>query len=160
MEKLRVSPWRLIWRFLLIMVVIYVVAFVFLFSVFFDVDFEHFSITAKPWELRQTLFTVGVFIIGVAAFIPSMTSYYYVIDKKYFLMRKYGKTYEFSYDNIEFIDIEKSQKKKMVIFYSKTGKMRFLLGDKKGVLLETLIKKCPNVMNKDEFRIRHPEEKY
>ena len=100
MEKLRVSPWRLIWRFLLIMVVIYVVAFVFLFSVFFDVDFEHFSITAKPWELRQTLFTVGVFIIGVAAFIPSMTSYYYVIDKKYFLMRKYGKNYEFSYDNI------------------------------------------------------------
>lgn len=75
-------------------------------------------------------------------------------------MKRVGKDYQFDYNNIYFIDIEKSKKKKMVIFYSSKAKMRYMLGDKDGVLLETLIKKCPKTMSVEEFRRRHPEEKY
>ena len=75
-------------------------------------------------------------------------------------MKRYFKEYLFDYDKIEFIDIEQSKKKDMVIFYSSTAKMKYLLADKEGKLLEALIKKCPNTLSVEEFRRKHPEEKY
>ena len=81
------------------------------------------------------------------------------MESKYFIQKKFGREYQFDYSNIEFIDVENSKKKKMIIFYSKTAKMRYMLGDKDGVVLDTLIKKCPNVMSVEEFRRKHPEEK-
>ena len=48
----------------------------------------------------------------------------------------------------------------MIIFYSTKAKMRYMLGDNDGKVLETLIKKCPNILTKEEFRRRHPEESY
>ena len=97
-------------------------------------------------------------IIGVYIF--SVVSYYYVIEDKYFVVKKFGREIEFNYDNIEFIDFAQSEKKRQVIFYSTKGKMRFLLGDKEGKLLETLRKKCPNTLTVSEFRSKHPEERY
>lgn len=158
--KLRVHPWRLIWRFLLVLLLIYVMIFLVSYSFFFQIDLENKQILLVPWDFRQPLLIVGIFVLGLGAFIPSLTNYYYVIESKYFVMRKYGKEYQFEYSNIEFIDIEASKKKNMVIFYSSKAKMRYLLGDKDGKLLETLIKKCPNNMTVEDFRRAHPEEKY
>lgn len=75
-------------------------------------------------------------------------------------MYKYKKEYVFDYKSIEFIDIEESKRKKQVIFYSPRARTRYLLGDKNGKLLETLIKKCPNTLSVAQFRAKHPEEKY
>ena len=75
-------------------------------------------------------------------------------------MKKFGKEYQFDYKNIEFIDVEESKRKNMAIFYSSKAKMRYLLGDKDGVLVDTLIKKCLNTMSREEFRRKHPEERY
>lgn len=128
---------------------------------FFTIDpANNMQITPVVWDFKQPLIIVGIFVVSLIAFIPAITSYYYTVEKKCFIMRKYGKEYEFEYANIEFIDIEESKRKKMVIFYTKTAKTRYLLGDKDGVLLDTLIKKCPNIMSVEEFRRAHPEEKY
>ena len=158
--KLRVHPWRLIWRFLVALAVIYVVAFGAFISMFFTIDFKTWVFTPVVWDYRQPLVLGGIFVIGVAAFIPSLSSYYYTVGSHSFIMKRYGKEYEFDYKNIEFIDIKESQKKKMVIFYTKTAKTKYLLGDKDGVLLDTLIKKCPDIMTVEEFRRAHPEERY
>ena len=124
----------------------------------FDVETQSFYVV--PWDFRQPILLVGVFVLGVGAFIPALSSYYYVCESKYFIMRRFGKEYEFDYKNIEFIDIELSKKKNKVIFYSTKAKMKYLLGDKEGKLLETLIKKCPDTLTVDQFRMKHPEEKY
>ena len=158
--KLRVKPWRLIWRFLVVLAVIYVAFFGLFFNMFFSIDTTSFAITPRPWDFKQPLLIAGIFAICLGAFIPSFTSYYYICESKHFIMKKYGKEYEFDYANIEFIDIEQSKKKQMVIFYSNKAKMRYLLGDKDGVLLDTLIKKCPKTMSVEQFRQTHPEEKY
>ena len=158
--KLRVHPWRLIWRFLVVLLIIYAIAFGAFIAMFFNIDFSTGTFTPIVWDYRQPLLIIGIFVIATIAFVPSITSSYYVVESNYFIMRKYGKEYEFNYKNIEFIDIEESKRKKMVIFYTKTAKMKYLLGDKNGVLLDTLIKKCPNVMSKEEFRRAHPEERY
>lgn len=157
--KLKVHPWRLIWRFLIALAVIYIVTLAACFTLFFTVDFKTFEVTPVVWDYRQPLVMSIMLVLGVGAFIPALTSYYYVCESKYFIMKKYGKEYQFDYSNIEYIDIEKSKKKKMVIFYSSKAKMKYLLGDKEGVLLDTLIKKCPNVLAREEFYHKHPEER-
>ena len=153
----RVALWRITWRFLIVYLVFLTIGFLSFFGMFFGFDG---GFHAKPWSLNQTLFFVIFAVIFLITYIPSVTCFYFIIEDDHFTQKRIGKDYQFEYKNIEFIDIEKSQKKKMVIFYSSTAKMRYMIGDKNGVLLETLIKKCPKVMSVEEFRRRHPEEKY
>lgn len=113
-----------------------------------------------PWSAGHTVLLAVLFGTSISFYIVSLTSFYYQIENSYFIMRRFGKTYEFEYKSIEFIDIEESKKKNMVIFYTPKSKTKYLLGDKERKLLETLIKKCPNVLTVEEFRRKHPEEKY
>lgn len=158
--KLKVAPWRLIWRFLVVLLIVYVAIFLFLFTMFFNISFDPFSVTPMTWGWQQPLILAILGALGIAAFIPSLTSYYYQIEKHYFLMKKYGREFTYDYNNIEFVDFEESERKKMVIFYTKASKMQYLLSDKEGKILEALKKNCSNLISKEEFRRRHPEEKY
>ena len=159
MKKYRPHPWRLIWRFLIVFLVLFTIFFIMSFNTYVGVDDEG-HIFLRHWEATQYIFFFLILALGVGTFIPSLTSCYYLIDNNSFTFKKYGKTLEFKYDNIEFVDIETSKRKNQVIFYSKTAKMRYLLNDKEGVLLDTLIKKCPNTLTLEEFRKKHTEEKY
>lgn len=157
--KLKVNPWRLIWRFLIALAIVFIASFLVLASVFFNITWDPFSIATKPWGLTQYMIIGAFLVLGIGAFLPSLFGYYQ-IEKRYFIMKRYFKEYLFDYDKIEFIDIEQSKKKDMVIFYSSTAKMKYLLADKEGKLLEALIKKCSNTLSVEEFRRKHPEEKY
>ena len=158
--KLRIAPWRVIWRFLVVYLIIATVVFLTTTGVFFEIDFEQGSWTPRQMGVSQILIFVLLGLVFVIFLVSSLVFYYYKIEDKYFIMKRFGKEYQFEYLNIEFIDIKQSQKKKMIIFYSKTAKMRYMLGDKDGKVLETLIKKCPDIMSVEEFRRRHPEERY
>ena len=153
--KLKPNAWRLIWRFLILLIVLYAVFF--LATMFLFIDFS--KGTFYPIGSTQIILLILVAGLSIVAFIPAITSYYYTIEDKYFVVKKYGKTYEFSYENIIFIDEENSEKKKMVIFYSKTNKMNYLFRDANNVLYPTLLKKCKNLMSKEEFYRSHPEER-
>ena len=130
------------------------------FTLFFQLDFENGTMVPKSWGVGQTVFVVVFGVLFIATYIPSIRCFYYVVEDKYFLQKRIGKDLEYDYKNIEFIDIEASKKKNMIIFYSSIAKMRYMLGDKDGKVLEALIKKCPNTMSVEEFRRRHPEERY
>lgn len=158
--KLRISTWRITWRFLIVYFVIASIVFLTTFGVFFYMD-ENTGAWI-PYEMGVTQFLIIGVLLAVffATYIPSLLFYYYIIEDKYFVMKRYGKEFQFEYKNIEFIDIEQSKKKGMIIFYSSKAKMRYMLGDKEGKVLETLIKKCPETMSVEEFRKRHPEERY
>ena len=158
--KLRVEPWRIIWRFLITILVIYALAAGGILLTFIKIDSTTNEIIWLPFSTYHYIIISLLLAIGIGTFIPSLFSYYYVVEDKYFLMKKYGKTFEFTYKNIEFIDIDESKRKKMVIFYAPTCGTKYLLGDKKGVLLDTLIKKCHDIMSVEEFRRAHPEQRY
>lgn len=130
------------------------------FTLFFQLDFENGTMVPKAWGVGQTIFVVVFGVLLVATYIPSTRCFYYIVEDKYFLQKRIGKDLEYDYKNIEFIDIETSKKKNMIIFYSSIAKMRYMLGDKDGKVLEALIQKCPNTMTVEEFRRRHPEERY
>lgn len=90
----------------------------------------------------------------------SLFGYYYVIEKDHFLVYKLGRVFQYDYKNIMFIDVEKSKKENVITFYTPKAKMQYLLKDRQGLLLETLLKKCTNTVSLEEFRRLHPEEKY
>ena len=158
--KVKPSIWGITWRYLIVAVIVVAAAFGMFFSIFFTIDQKTGAVSLAPWGISHYIFVIvmGVSLIGIYIF--SVVTYYYVIEDKFFTVKRYGKTIDFDYRNIEFIDIETSKRKHQVIFYSTKGKMRYLLGDKKGILLETLIKKCPKILTVEEFRRKHPEERY
>ena len=156
----KVHPWRITWRFLVVYFVIALALLASTSTVFFEIDFANGVFTPKEMGANQIIIIVFLVVLFVGLYVPSLLFFYYKIEKDYFVMKRLGTEFIFNYQNIEFIDIETSKKKKMVIFYSSKAKMRYLLGDKNGVLLKTIIKKCPNTMSISEFRQKHPEERY
>ena len=157
--KLRIGVWRVTWRYLIVLVVVLAIAFGSCFGVFFSVD-DSGSIIFNPFGTSQIMFIAISLSLALIIYFVAIFGFSYIIEDKYFVVKRLKKEIAYDYKNIEFIDIETSKRKKQVIFYCKTLKMRYLLGDKNGVLLDTLIKKCPNIMTVEEFRRAHPEERY
>jgi hypothetical protein len=157
--KVRVSTWAITWRYLIFSLILIVVLFLAFFGVFFTPNSEG-VLTFVGFGVSQIMIVVLVPAVLVVFYLLSVFTYYYVIEDKYFIMKRFGREFIFDYKNIEFIDIDESKRKNQVIFYSPKSRTRYLLGDKDGKLLETLIKKCPKTMSVQEFKMKHPEERY
>ena len=159
--KYRPRIWSITWRYLIVALIIVVAALGFSFSVFFKADPDTGKLLfITTWGFSQYFIVVLIPAVLIGFYILSVTQYYYIIDNKSFSLFRFGKEYVFEYKNIEFIDIDESKRKNQIIFYSPKSRTKYLLGDKGGVLLETLIKKCPNTLTVQEFRRAHPEERY
>ncbi len=156
----KVDTWRITWRYLIAALVFIIAMFGITSGMFMGYSRETNTFYTYPIGPTQIIILVLIFVLPIVFYFITIKNYYYIIENKSFIIKKYGKTLEFDYKNIEFIDIDESNKKKQVIFYSPKSGMRYLLADKENKLLETLIKKCPPTMSKEEFRQKHPEEKY
>ena len=158
-KKLRVSFFSILWRFLLVFLAICVVAYFGLAGVFVSYNVET-GVVFNAWQGEQILVASLIVVVSIGLLIASYFSYYYVIEKDHFICVKLGRTFQYDYKNIVFIDVDKSKKQDTITFYMSTAKMQYLIHDKGHVLLETMLKKCPELMSVEEFRTRHPEEKY
>lgn len=156
---LKIHPWRITWRYLLVYIVILAIAFGSCFSIFFKVD-ENGSISFASFGISQGIFIAIFAGLFIATYLMALFGQKYIVEDKYFIVKRLTREYQYDYSNIVFIDIEKSKRKNMVILFSKKSGLRYLLGDKEGKLLETLIKKCPNTMTIEEFRRAYPQERY
>ena len=158
--KLKVSTWRITWRYLLATLVVTVAFMGFFSTTFVKLNEGTGRLEFIPWGVLQYV-VMGLIIAFIIAFyFITIFNYYYVIEDRVFIVKKYGRTVEYTYNNIEFIDIDESKRKKLVIFYAPTCRTRYLLADKDNVLLDTLIKKCPPTMSVQDFKRKHPEERY
>lgn len=157
--KLKIGYWRITWRYLVVFLIIFVIAFGSCFSLFFTID-EAGKLTVKEFGMSQLIFIIAFSALFFVTYFMSLFGFYYIVKDKCFIVKRIGREVTYDYANIQFIDIETSRRKKQVIFYTSIAHMRYMLGDKDGVLLETLIKKCPNIMSVQEFRRAHPEERY
>ena len=156
--KIRINPWRFIWRVAIITLVLYFIVFLVSYEMFYYITFNPFMLHFLPWDYRQPLLLGAILILAIIATILAIKNTYFQLEDKDLLYRKFGKEFEFSYDKVEFIDVEQSKRKKMVIFYSTVSKAQYLLGDDKEEVLNHMIKKCKNVISKDDFRRRHADE--
>ena len=139
--KIRASIWQVTWRYLIFAAAMGVIVYgSFFFTIYMKAD-DNGKFVFAEWGFTQYLFTIFVPLVLIFFYFFSTFTYYYVIEKHSFIMKRMGKEYEFEYKNIEFIDVEVSKKKHQVIFYSPKCRTRYLIGDKDGILLDTLIKK-------------------
>ena len=148
-KKLTVNPWRII--------KIFIVAFL-LFEVIFYVSFQGANNVFWPLDKSFYFYTPAMFVAsGIFCYI-SITQTYYEINGPVFTHSKMGKVVEYTFNNIVYIDQEFSEAKKMMKFYTKDGREHLLLFDKKGILYETALLKCP-LISKEEFERRFPNIK-
>ena len=148
-NKLRVNPWRII--------AIFGVAFL-VFELIFYVSFQGANGGFWPLDKSFYFYTPALLIATIVFCVLSLTQTYYEINGPVFIHSKMGKIVEYTFNNIIYIDEEFSLKKKMFRFFTKDGQEHLLVFDKKGVLYETALKKCP-LISLEEFQRRFPNKK-
>lgn len=154
----RIHPWRITWRYLLVFAIIFVITFSASFRLFFLPG--EGGLYVRPFGLPQGMFIGAFFILFLVTYLLALLGQKYIIEDKFFIVKRLSKEFQYDYANIIFIDIEQSKKKKMVIIFTKKSGLKYLLGDKEGKLLETVIKKCPKTLTVEEFRRAYPHERY
>ena len=154
----RIHPWRITWRYLVVFSILFVVTFAASFNIFFLPG--EGGLYVRPFGLSQGIFIGAFAILFTVTYLLALFGQCYIIEDKYFIVKRLGKEFQYDYSSIIFFDEEQSKKKNMVIIFTKKSRTKYLLGDKDGKLLETVIKKCPKTMSVEEFRRAYPQERY
>lgn len=149
-NKLTLNPWKVILIFAITFLV---------FEAVFYLSFQTFT-KADFWNPDRSFYFYTPFLFGASVFfcILSIKNSYYEIEGTKFLHYKMGKVVDYTWNNIIYIDQEFSEKKKMMLFYTKDGKEHILGFDKHGILYKTALDKCP-LISKEEFNIRFSKKK-
>ena len=146
-KKLRVSAPRIILIFAILFLVM---------TLIFYISFQHDAF----WPLETSFFIYTPILFAVSAFFCflSINATYYEIDKHKLTHTKMGKTKEYYWKEIIYIDEEWSLKHKMMLFYMADGKERFLAFDKDGLIFEYALN-YGRLLSKEEFLARFPKAK-
>ena len=128
-------------------------------AIVFGFTFDLF-LFKHPYDWRQyTIIGIWLVLSTGLLLLTGLTSYYDVY-KKYVSVQKGFKKLVYYYSDVVYIDEEKSEKKKTVMFYTRQGHTRYLMFDKQGILYQTMITHCKNRMSKEEFERNYPQVKF
>lgn len=124
----------------------------------FGMSFTLFVFTF-PYDWRQYAI-IGVWVLlSIGLIVVTILTSYYEVNKKYVSVKRGTKTLIYYFADVVYIDEEKSEKKKMVHFYTRQGHARYLLFDKEAILYKTMIVNCKNRLTKEEFARQYPQVK-
>lgn len=124
---------------------------------FFGLFTNHFL--TLPWNFIPYLIIAVWLIGGVILYIFTIKYNYYILHKKYFIVKKYNKELTYNFSEIIYIDEEQSEKSKTICFVTDKQHVRYLSFDKEGVLYQVMLAKCTNRMDKETFFEKHPNIK-
>ena len=147
--KVRVPAWRLL---LILLVVILVAG-----AAIFGLTFSQFLKPIKEWTW-QPYTIIGIWLT-VSAFlvVAALLGSYYEVEKKYVVVHKGRQNLVYNYSDVVYIDEEKSEKKKMIHFFTKQGHVRYLAFDRREILYKTMLSNCKNRISKEEFQMKYPK---
>lgn len=113
----------------------------------------------NAWDWRQPLIIGAWFVSSLILFILTPRNIYYEVNKKYVSVYKYRKQTIYYFNDVVYIDEEKSLKHKTVYFYTNKGHARYLTFDKQNLLYPTMLAHCKNRLSKEEFAQNYPNVK-
>ena len=147
---LRVNPWRIIRIFIILFIIM---------EAIFYLSFQG-GINGKFWPLDKSFYYYTPCLFGASVLFCylSISQTSYEITSLKLVHNKMGKTNEFMWSDIIYIDEEFSERKKMMAFYTKDGRDHYLAFDKQGVIYQTALEKC-NLITLEEFKRRFPNKK-
>ena len=107
-------------------------------------------------QILVILVYVGVSILML---VLSLKRNFYVIESKYLVVVRSFKEMYYHYSDVVYIDKEKSEKKKVLSFVTNKGHARYLPFDAKGEIYKVMLKRCNNLLSKEDFEKRFPNVK-
>ena len=107
-------------------------------------------------QILVILVYVGVSILML---VLSLKRNFYVIESKYLVVVRSFKEMYYHYSDVVYIDKEKAEKKKVLCFVTNKGHARYLPFDAKGEIYKVMLKRCNNLLSKEDFEKRLPNVK-
>ncbi len=145
--KVRISYKRLIWPLIAVTILAGLIIFGMTFYLFL---FE------LPYDWRQYTI-IGIYVAAtIALFVAVKYTSSYEINKSYVIFNKGRKQLIYYYSDVVYIDEEKSEKRKLIHFYTRQGHARYLYFDEKNLLYKTMLQHCKNRLTKEEFERKYP----
>ena len=110
----------------------------------------------SKWDYRQIVI-IGIYAaVMIGILIVSLNTQYYEINKKDITECKFGKKFVYFYTDIIYIDVDGSQKSKILSFVTKYGHVKYLTFDKEEKIFEAAMSKCKNLISLQEVRAKFP----
>ena len=113
----------------------------------------------EKWGIYQWLIIALFIVVSVIMLVLSLTRNFYVIESKYLVQVRAFKEAYYHYNDVVYIDKEQSEKKRTLVFYTNKGHVRYLAFDRNGEIYQAMLKKCNNLLSKEEFKKRYPNVK-
>lgn len=113
----------------------------------------------QKWGVIQILIIILYVLTSIGMLILSLVRNFYVIENKYLVQVRAFKEAYYHYNDVVYIDKEQSEKKRTLVFYTNKGHVRYLAFDRNGAIYQAMLKKCNNLLNKEEFKKRYPNVK-
>ena len=145
----------LIWKTVLVLLAVIFLAAVILFSFTFNL----FLKPIQNWGWKPYV-VIGVWLfLSIGLVVVTFLFSYYEVYKKYVLVKRMGKTLIYYYSDVVYIDERQYQKHKTIAFFTRQGHTRYLMGDKKDILFNSMLQNCKNLMDEETFRFKYPKVK-
>ena len=113
----------------------------------------------QKWTAVQIVIIALFVFVSVFMLVLSLTRNFYVVESKYLVVVRAYKETIYNYSDVVYIDKEQSEKKKVLSFCMSNGQTRYLPFDKHGEIYTTFLKKCHNLLPKEEFVEKYPKVK-
>ncbi len=108
----------------------------------------------QPWVI------IGVWAaLSIGMILLTFLTSYYEVYRKYVSVKKGTKTLIYYYSDVVYIDEAQYRKNKTIAFFTNQGHSRYLMGDKKDILFNTMLQNCKNRLTTEEFRQKYPKVK-
>lgn len=113
----------------------------------------------QKWGVIQILIIILYVLTSIGMLVLSLVRNFYVIENKYLVQVRAFKESYYHYNDVVYIDKEQSEKKRTLVFYTNKGHVRYLAFDRNGEIYQVMLKKCNNLLSKEEFKKRYPNVK-
>jgi len=113
----------------------------------------------QKWGVIQILIIILYVLTSIGMLVLSLVRNFYVIENKYLVQVRAFKEVYYHYNDVVYIDKEQSEKKRTLVFYTNKGHVRYLAFDRNGEIYQAMLKKCNNLLSKEEFKKRYPNVK-
>lgn len=112
-----------------------------------------------PLPIKDYIAFAGWLIITAVYFFITLRLGYYTVEKNALYQRRLTKVFCYQYKDVIYIDVDWSKKNKILFFVTNRGDTIYLMMDKKQLLLEKMLEKCHNLVEKDDIKRRFPNIK-
>ena len=113
----------------------------------------------QRWGVIQILIIILYVLTSVGMLLLSLLRNFYVIESKYLVQVRAFKEAYYHYNDVVYIDKEQAEKKRTLAFYTNKGHVKYLPFDRNGEIYKAMLRKCNNLLDKEEFKKRYPDVK-